>query len=275
MTEWTVVVANVIVIASVVGAVRAFARYELGAAAARFLGGWAAAAMVYLGPDLLLGDDPAPSTAEQQDGGGGEFLLWTLLAIVAVTAVGAAVVAVAAPVRRRRRRALARREQTAADLSRRSAIEADHDRVREEYGRYVADALAFVDRPALGDVTVPTTAAFLHAMYTAADVRRGEDLAAYREAVSILKTAWRAADDHARKTGIRHLPAQERATISKARALLELALDGAGSDHERHAAYAKARALLDGILVLPRQATAELESRHRLSITNRPAGQGS
>lgn len=91
-----------------------------------------------------------------------------------------------------------------------------------------ATVLAVLDRPALDDVTVPRTAALLHAMDTAADARRGSDLDAYRHTVSALKTAWRAADDHARRTGARYLPAEDPGAIAKARRLFEKALDERG-----------------------------------------------
>ncbi|MCX5426118.1 DUF2786 domain-containing protein [Streptomyces sp. NBC_00078] len=274
MAQWGVVLlGNVVLLVIAAGIFKAWMRAEWGRAVTFLVFGCAWAAAVYLGPDFFLGHadeiDSAtkkPADHKSDDDGFG-FPLWLLFAVVGC-AVSVGIAAVAAPiVSRRRRRKAAQRERVAATLDRRRAIEADHDEVREAYGRYAADVLAFLDRPALDDVTVPTTARFHHAMDAAEDARRGEDLAAYREAVSILKTAWRAADEHARKTGVRHLPKQERATISKARALLERALDGAGGEHERHAAYAKARELLDGILVIPRQAAAELESRHRLTLT--------
>ncbi|MGC5401912.1 hypothetical protein ACPXCP_40000 [Streptomyces sp. DT20] len=273
MESGVAVLGNLVLLGIVVGVFMAGARAEWGRAVTFLVFGCAWAAVVNLGPDFFFGHTdeidsatkgPADHTSDD-DGFG--FPLWLLLAL-AGCAVSAGIAAVAAPfISRRRRRKAAQRKRGAAALDRRRAIEADHDDVREAYGRYVADVLAVLDRPALDDVTVPTTARFHHAMDAAQDARHGEDLTAYREAVSILKTAWRAADGHARKTGVRHLPEEERATIRKARALLERALDSAGGEHERQAAYAKARALLDGVLVIPRQATAALESRHRLTLT--------
>ncbi|MGV9315174.1 DUF2786 domain-containing protein [Streptomyces sp. NPDC003691] len=154
-----------------------------------------------------------------------------------------------------------------SDRDRRRATEADHDAVREAYGAYVADVLAVLDRPALDDVTAPTTERFLKAMAAADDHRRGRDLTAYRAAVSELQIAWRAADEHARKTGVSHLPADERTAVTRARGLLELALDGRAEEAERQAAYAKARALLDGVLVIPRQALAPIERQMRPALS--------
>ncbi|GGU51189.1 hypothetical protein [Streptomyces violascens] len=167
--------------------------------------------------------------------------------------------------RRRARRAAKHAVDTTAQ-TRRHAIEADYDEVRDVYAAYLCDVLAVLDRPALDDVTVPQTAALLHALDAAADARRGSDLDAYRQTVSALKTAWRAADDHARKTGIQHLPAPERTAIARARRLFETALDERGSQHERQAAYAKARALLDGVLAIPKQAVAAVEHQTRPAL---------
>ncbi|MFJ4680542.1 hypothetical protein [Kitasatospora sp. NPDC088783] len=79
----------------------------------------------------------------------------------------------------------------------RRRLEAEHDRVREEYGRFASDPLAVLDRPALADVADPLTAAFLRAMAAAADARHARDPHAYRRAVTALESAWRAADRNA------------------------------------------------------------------------------
>lgn len=73
--------------------------------------------------------------------------------------------------------------------TRRHAIEAEHDEVRDAYAACLCDVLAILDRPALDDVTVPQTAAHLHAMDTAADAHRGSDLDAYPQTITALKTA--------------------------------------------------------------------------------------
>ncbi|MCY0961465.1 hypothetical protein [Streptomyces sp. H27-H5] len=239
---------------------------------------------MFAGPDLVAaitgGADPSGGAASSSGTGStgnkadDRFPFWLLWSALGVAAAAGVVGAVVGLLGRRRRRGVAGRARAAAELARRQAIKADHDEVREAYGKYAADVLAFLDRPALADVTVPRTVAFLHAMDAAADARRGADLDAYRRAVSTLKTAWQAADEHARKAGVHHLPESERAAIAKARALLEIALDGRGAEHERQAAYAKARTLLDGVVTIPRQAAAELEPLHRLTLTAGKHGKG-
>ncbi|MFD0270904.1 hypothetical protein ACFVGY_30715 [Streptomyces sp. NPDC127106] len=281
MTEWVDWSLSLLGGAAALGtawaALHSYGRGEFGRALrALALGGLATAALMWPREiaDLVLGTDaPTRSTPSDDPTEGGAlvpaWVLWTALGLGATAAVA---VPAATLGNRHRRRTATLRERATAQLSRRQAIEADHDEVTQAYGEYVCDVLAFLDRPTLDDVTVPQTAALLHAMDAASDARRGDDLAAYRAAVSALKIAWRAADEHARKTGTRHVPHPERAAVAKARGLLEIALDESGGEHERQAAYIKARALLDGVLVIPRQAAAELETRNRLTLTAKAEG---
>ncbi|MDF3144166.1 hypothetical protein PBV88_23490 [Streptomyces sp. T21Q-yed] len=256
-------------------AVRREPRYLLGAGILIF-GGFTYQSVL---PDLYealsdtvldeLGEAPA-SSASPTDSSTPEAgfdlpdgFLWWGLGLLAVVSV---VAPTAVYLHRRQRR-------KAAHVARWRVIEAEHDAVVTAYGDYLADVLEWLDRPALNDVTVPQTEALLHALDGADDARRSGDLAAYREAVSALKTAWRTADEHARMTGTRHLPHEQRATVAKARGLLKLALDEGGDvgdrrEHERRAAYTKARALLDGVfLTIPQQAVAQLETRRRLALS--------
>ncbi|MER8039369.1 hypothetical protein [Streptomyces hydrogenans] len=194
-------------------------------------------------------------------------LSWLLLGVPAALAASFAVLGLVRLGRRRQGERRSAREAADAAQARRHAIESDHDEVTDAYGAYLCDVLAVLDRPTLDDVTVPQTAALLHALDAADDARRGVDLDTYRQAVSTLKTAWRTADEHARKTGTGHLSAPDRAAVTKARRLFEKALDGRGSEHERQAAHAKARALLGDVLTLPRQAVAAVEHQARPAIS--------
>ncbi|MGW3308350.1 DUF2786 domain-containing protein [Streptomyces sp. NPDC001073] len=199
-----------------------------------------------------------PATA--RDGGALDHLLaWGgiglgALVLVAVGSWGAH--------RLRKRRAVRRRRW--------QALKRDHDAVATAYGDYLADVLAWLDRPTLNDVSVPETATLLHALDAADDARRGGDAGRYQETVAFLRTAWKAADDRARTVGLGDLPPAERRAAEQARKLLATALDtGTGSEHERRSAYAKARSLLDGILVLPPKAIEALEATHRLALTSK------
>lgn len=160
------------------------------------------------------------------------------------------------------------RKRRTARRRRWQALERDHDAVATAYGEYLTDVLAWLDRPTLNDAGVSETAALLHALDAAEDARRGGDVDRYQETVASLRTAWKAADDRARTVGLGDLPPAERRTVEQARKLLATALDTAsGSEHERRSAYAKARSLLDGVLVVPPKAIEALETTHRLALT--------
>ncbi|MET8676091.1 hypothetical protein ABZW18_00405 [Streptomyces sp. NPDC004647] len=213
---------------------------------------------------------PSGQPAREEVNGGGfhiptEFLLWVPLGLGAVVVL----LLGSAGISRWRKRETEKRQRAVAARARWDALEVGHDAVRAAYGGYLADVLEWLDRPALEDVSVPQTAALLHALDGADDAQRGDDVDAYCQAVAALKTAWKAADAHARKTGTRHLPAAERKAIDQARKLLATALDTGGASDERRAAYAKARRLLEGVLTIPPQASEALDSRHRLSLPHR------
>ncbi|MFD7232101.1 hypothetical protein [Streptomyces sp. NPDC059881] len=259
---------TVILLATMCWVLGSVVRREWGPALARFSAGVLASFVVSNVDELTgwLGDTGGhpsePAGAEHQ--ASNEPSLWLPLALGAGgLAVCFGLYGLWNLLQRRRGRRVAQRAADAALQTRRHAIEVEHDEVRDAYAAYLCDVLAVLDRPALDDVTVPRTAALLHAVDTAADARQGSDLDAYRQAVSALKTAWRAADGHARRTGARYLPAEDRVAIAKARRLFEKALDERGSQHERMAAYGKARALLDGVLTVPRQAVAAVKHQTR------------
>lgn len=152
-----------------------------------------------------------------------------------------------------------------------AALVREHDAVATAYGDYLSDVLEWLDRPTLNDVAVPQTAGLVEALAAADDARLSEDVDRYQRTVAALSTAWKAADDHARKTGLRHLEPAERRMVEQARKLLTTALDSSGSEHERRGAYTKARDLLDGILVVPPKAIEVLETQHRLALAPKKA----
>ncbi|MFE3609767.1 hypothetical protein [Streptomyces goshikiensis] len=202
------------------------------------------------------GTSSSPKSTQSGDSGLTDVLMWGGLTLGGLTVAALAGWGVW---RVRRRRITKRR--------RRQALERSHDTVAAAYGDYLGDVLEWLDRPTLSDVSVPETAALVQALAAADDARLGDDVDRYQRAVAVLRTAWQAADDCARRTGLRQLPPAERSAAEQARKLLATALDtGSGGEHERRAAYAKARRLLDGILVVPPQAVAALEDGHRLAL---------
>ncbi|MFI9206320.1 hypothetical protein [Streptomyces sp. NPDC053048] len=82
-----------------------------------------------------------------------------------------------------------------------------------------------------------------------------------------IRIAWKAADEHARRAGVEHLPAAEQKAILQARKLLESALHDGGTEHERRLAYQHAMRLIDGAVSVPRKATGALEYISRPSLS--------
>lgn len=204
---------------------------------------------------------PAPAPAPHRRSSTGD--LWWVLAVLAACALLAlAVVTVHGRVLARRADATVRE----AAAVRRAAITLDHDRVREHYGAYLADPLAVLDRPALDNVEDPATVRLLTALDRAADASRSDDLDAYRSAVSALTQAWRAADEHATRTGLTHLTGSQRQVVARARPLISLALDERTPEAEGQQAARTARAQLDGVLVLPAAALAALDHVQRRAL---------
>ncbi|MEU3565118.1 hypothetical protein [Kitasatospora sp. NPDC006786] len=200
---------------------------------------------------------------------------WGVVGLVAV-AVAAVAGAAVATLAVGKRRATGR----AARL-RRQRIEDRHDLVLEEYGAYCSDILAVLERPLLTDVSVRETADLVHALAAAADARAAGSGAAaeYGRAVTALEIAWQVADRHARKVGTGRLPERERAAVAQAQRLLRTALGEGASDAERQTAYRRAVGLLEGIVAVPREATAAIEggARHHMLLKSypEPSGAGS
>lgn len=85
----------------------------------------------------------------------------------------------------------------------------------------------------------------LPALAAANDARLGNNVDRYQQAVTALRTAWQAADDHARSTGSRQLsPIERRAARGRASTqLLTTALNTEAGDRERRSAYTKRPAM--------------------------------
>ncbi|MEU6697310.1 hypothetical protein [Pseudonocardia sp. NPDC046786] len=149
---------------------------------------------------------------------------------------------------------------------------ADHQRLRAEFLEHETDPMAVLRRPALSDVTVPSTARFVDAFAAAqaldTDGYPGEPYGArYRRAVEAARRAWRAAVDAADRIRLSGLSAEERRTVERVVKLLTTARDS-DSEPERLAAYARARSELGrldraGIVHLPAPARAHLDARAR------------
>ncbi|MEU0237654.1 hypothetical protein ABZ234_08180 [Nocardiopsis sp. NPDC006198] len=166
---------------------------------------------------------------------------------------------------RARRQARAQTQRAAASLL--AAVRARHDRVREAWGSYQLDLEAFLSAPALNDIVVPTTAAFVRSMARAQDLEAEAEAGPdrYAESVYDLESAWQQALAYAEKVGAAYLPAPDR--FRRAAALLRLAhRDHNEGGHERAQALGKAQELLTGLVSPPERMVGELEVAVRQAL---------
>ena len=140
--------------------------------------------------------------------------------------------------------------------------------LRGEYAAYECDPIAVLRKPALSDVSVPSTGRFVEAFAEAQALETDAfppagHAEAFVAAVERAERAWRAARDAAERIRLSNLSPEERHAVERVIKLLTTARDS-DSDAERLAAYARARselARLDraGVIHMPRTAQAALE----------------
>lgn len=247
-------------------------KQEYGAAATMLAGALVISAPVF-SPGLVTGladkalatitgkDTPAPKPAPRpHPGPTGSDIPWTpflagLGSLAALALLGGLAVALRAQHRRR-----------TTERQRRTELETRHDEVRDAYADFTTDILAVLNRPALNDVGVPQTERLILALDAARDARTAPSTADYRERVIELEIAWKAAEQHARKTGTKHLAPAEQRAVQQARHLLTTALDDAGNTYERHAAYQKAVRLISTIIDVPHEAATAIEASTRRAL---------
>ncbi|MGQ0574009.1 MAG: hypothetical protein ACT4RN_07365 [Pseudonocardia sp.] len=144
--------------------------------------------------------------------------------------------------------------------------------VRAEYAAYECDAMNVLRLPALGDVSVPSTARFVDAFAQAQALETdglppAAHAAEFVAATDRAARSWRAACDAAERIRLSGLSAAERSSVERAIKLLTTARDS-DSDAERLAAYSLARTELAklekaGVVHLPRTARAALDAAAR------------
>jgi hypothetical protein len=200
--------------------------------------------------------------------------------------IGGAVRAVAAANERRADRRLERyriKQQTkiavaeAAGRSRTNEIKHRRElrRILERHGQtdarwleYEIDVAKLLDFPLMTDMRNPLTMEF-HKARRRADLLRpesAEDLDGdreaqleYRDAVHDYVTAFDVAETEAIRLRRSSFSVEDQQRIARAQNLLRLAEDDAATPQERQNAYTRARAELDGILVLPSATRASIE----------------
>lgn len=148
-------------------------------------------------------------------------------------------------------------------------------RVIEEHGRtdarwleYELDVAKLLDFPLMTDMRDALTVAFHKAKLRAEFLRpaKAEDLlddrdaaAQYMAAVEDYATAFNAAEAEAIRRRRNDFSRADQQRIARAQSLLRVAADPAAAAHERQRAYELARNELDGVLVLPSGARANIE----------------
>lgn len=147
--------------------------------------------------------------------------------------------------------------------------------LRSAYAAHECDAMAVLRRPALSDVTVPSTARFVDAFAEAQALETDEfpptaHAATFVRAVERAERAWHAACDAAERIRLSQLTPAERSAVERVIKLLTTARDS-DSDAERLAAYARARTELTkldeaGVVHVPRTAHAVLEVAGRRQL---------
>lgn len=154
------------------------------------------------------------------------------------------------------------------------ALMADHDRVNAAWLEYELDVAKLIDYPMMSDVREPLTVEFLRAKRaadglrpdTAEQITVDSRLTEYRQAVRAYEVAFDIAEREATRVKDRHFTDAERQRLGTARRLLAMAADTGASPAERRTAYSRVRKELDGLLVLPEESLAALETMVRRQV---------
>ncbi|MDF2823885.1 MAG: hypothetical protein K0R68_1293 [Mycobacterium sp.] len=144
----------------------------------------------------------------------------------------------------------------------------EHDRTDTRWLEYELDTVKLLDFPLMTDMAEPVTERFHRAKWRA-DVLRpataealldDRDAAAeYREAVEEYVSAFGVAESEAIRRRRSHFSEGEQQRVVRAQQLLRVASDSAATPQERERAYGLARRELDGLVVLPERARAQIE----------------
>jgi hypothetical protein len=126
------------------------------------------------------------------------------------------------------------------------------DLLRGDYAAYECDPVRVLRLPALADVTVASTARFVDAFAQAQSLRTEHHPGAaaasrFAAAVEGAEQAWHAARDAAERIGRSGLAPAELAAVERVIKLVTTARDS-DSEPERVVAYARARAVLAGLV---------------------------
>ncbi|MFC7450189.1 hypothetical protein [Rhodococcus daqingensis] len=212
---------------------------------------------------------------------------WWLLFVFGGS-IGGAVKAVGAANQRRAERRQERyrlKQQTKIEIARAKAqshtdeqtqrreiakIVDEHDQTEARWFGYEMSLVTLLDFPMMTDMREPLTVEF-HKARRRADLLRPEDQESmvgnheaqveYRAAVHAYAIAFDVCESEAKRRRRSGFTAREQERLVRAQRLLRLAMDDAATPEERQSAYVKARADLDGLIVIPAGARAQLEHR--------------
>jgi hypothetical protein len=145
-------------------------------------------------------------------------------------------------------------------------VVAQHDSTNARWLDYEMDVARLLDFPMMTDMREPLTVAF-HKARSRADLVRPVDVVNvdrdaaldYRDAVLEYAAAFDVAETEAIRRRRSDFSADAQERLQRAQRLWRIAEDGAATAQERQNAYARARAELDGLVVLPAAARLAIE----------------
>ncbi|MFC4554835.1 hypothetical protein [Georgenia faecalis] len=159
---------------------------------------------------------------------------------------------------------------------------AEHDGVEQRWRSYELDVAKLIDYPMMTDMREALTVEFHRAKRHADGLRPAapkelkdpDRYVAYRTAVTDLAVAFDVLEGEARRRRTTTFTDTEREALRRAKQLLALAEDRAATHAERQSAYRRAMRELEGLVVVPEEATDAMERRIAGALGGSPAGPG-
>lgn len=144
----------------------------------------------------------------------------------------------------------------------------EHDRTDTKWLEYELDPVTLLDYPLMTDMSEPVTERFHRAKWRADLLRPAtaeallddrEAAAEYRSAVEEYVSAFNVAEAEAARRKRSHFSDGDQQRVARAQNLLRVATDDGATQQERERAYGLARRELEGLVVLPERARAQIE----------------
>lgn len=144
----------------------------------------------------------------------------------------------------------------------------EHDRTDTRWLEYELDPVTLLDYPLMTDMSEPVTERFHRAKWradllrpaTAEALLDDRDAAAeYRAAVEDYVSAFAVAEAEATRRKRSYFAEDDQQRVARAQNLLRMATDDGATQQERERAYGLARRELEGLVVLPERARAQIE----------------